>query len=408
MKEMRGAPRHENWGLSRAPSLSPQDSVLGPDIEHGRFWQTGPESVSGRFLRRFWHPVFRAEDLPAGFAVPIRILSEQFTLYRGDAGAAHIVAFRCAHRGAQLSIGQVEGDCLRCMYHGWKYAANGQCVEQPREAPDFADGVKIPSYRTREYLGLIWGYFGEGDPPLLERHPDFEGPGILDLEEPEHWPCNFFNRIDNACDMGHVAFTHAEALRRAGGDSRYAATRNWSSEETGYGIRTMITFPDKDPEYFHYHMPISNENSEAASLHRGGVDSQGSRNRRISWRVPVDDYNTVSFSVNLMQLTLEELAAYRERRRQVTAVDPPAIAEAILAGKIRERDLDRGVARPALFSIEDYLTQVGQGPIAPREQDRLGKSDQGVILLRKIWERELAALASGRRLKDWTVKRTHD
>jgi len=379
-----------------------------PDVEYRQVWQTGPDTLSGRFLRRFWHPVYRTQDLAAGYAVPIRILSEPFTLYRGDGGAAHIVAFRCAHRGAQLSIGRVEDDCLRCMYHGWKYASDGQCVEQPREDPDFAARVRIAAYPTREYLGLVWGYFGEGDPPLLERHPDFEGPGILDLEEPEHWPCNFFNRIDNACDIGHVAFTHAEALRRTGGDPRYTATREWVSAETEYGIRTTITFPDKEPEYFHYHMPIANQNSEMASLHRGGVDTQGSRNRRISWRVPVDDHNTVSFSVNLLQLTPEEFDAYRERRSKVAAVDPPAIAEAILAGKLRERDLDHDVPRPALFSVEDYLVQVGQGPIAPRDSDRLGKIDQGVILLRKLWERELGALAAGRPLKEWTAKRTDD
>lgn len=379
-----------------------------PEVERYALWETGPQTLSGRFLRRFWHPIFRSQDLLPGYSVPIRILSEPFTLYRGEAGKAHIVGFRCAHRGAQLSIGQVEGDHLRCMYHGWKYAANGQCVEQPREDPDLLDRVRIPAYPTREYLGLIWGYFGQGDPPLLERHPDFEGTGVLDLEEPEYWPCNFFNRLDNACDIGHVAFTHAEALRRTGGDPRFTLTRSWVSEEVDYGIRTTITFPDKAPEYFHYHVPIANENSEAASLHRGGVDNPGSRNRRISWRVPIDDEHTVSFSVNLMQLTPEEHDAYRERRRQVAAVDPPALAEAILAGKTRERDLDHSVPRPALFSVEDYLTQVGQGPIAPRKADRLGKVDQGVILLRQIWGRELSALAANHPLKEWTAKTTSD
>lgn len=71
---------------------------------------------------------------------------------------------------------------------------------------------------------------------------------------------------------------------------------------------------------------------------------------------------------------------------------------------MRERDLGRGVPRPALFSVEDYLTQVGQRPIAPRQHEQLGRIDQGVILLRKIWQRELAALATGRPLKKWAAK----
>jgi len=53
----------------------------------------------------FWQPVYYAVDLPAGRAVPIRIMSEDFTLYRDEGGTPHVVAFRCAHRGTQLGTG---------------------------------------------------------------------------------------------------------------------------------------------------------------------------------------------------------------------------------------------------------------------------------------------------------------
>ena len=116
------------------------------------FVHTGPGTLAGRYLRRFWHPVSRAEDLAVGRAVPIRVMSEDFTLYRGESGAPHVVAFRCAHRGTQLSTGWVEGDCLRCLYHGWKYDASGQCVEQPGEDEGFAAKVRI---RSRSQAGLV-------------------------------------------------------------------------------------------------------------------------------------------------------------------------------------------------------------------------------------------------------------
>jgi 5,5'-dehydrodivanillate O-demethylase len=355
--------------------------------------------------------VSRSQDLAAGQAVPIRILGEQFTLYRGQSGEAHLLAFRCAHRGTQLSTGWVEDDCLRCLYHGWKYDSTGQCVEQPGEDVSFASKIRIASWPAVEYLGLVFGYFGDGEPPPPPRLHDFEGEGILDLETPEFWPCNFFNRVDNACDIGHVAFTHFEAINRerqsTGRQRRY--DRTWVCEETDYGIKTTITLPDgQPPEYFHYHMPVANQNSEGASLHRGGLDRHGSRNRRISWRVPVDDGNTVSFSVNLLQLTPAEYQDYQERRQRVATVDPEALGEAILVGKTRERDLDSSVPRPALFSVEDYVTQVGQGPVAPRDGDHLGRIDHGVILLRRIWERELRALAEGRPLKEWAPKPAGD
>src|SRR5262245_38793653 len=87
--------------------------VRDTDLEH-----VGPGMLAGRYLRRFWHPVQRVEDLPAGRARPIKVLGEPFTLYRGHTGAPHLAQFRCAHRGVQLSIGWVEDDCIRCRYHG--------------------------------------------------------------------------------------------------------------------------------------------------------------------------------------------------------------------------------------------------------------------------------------------------
>ncbi|MBM2812290.1 MAG: hypothetical protein HW416_3049, partial [Chloroflexi bacterium] len=112
------------------------------------FVHTGPETVGGRYLRLFWHPAYRGQDLAAGRAVPLRIMSEDFTLYRGESGRAQALAFRCAHRGTQLSTGWVEGDNLRCFYHGWTYDASGQCVEQPAEPEPFCQRIKIRSYPT--------------------------------------------------------------------------------------------------------------------------------------------------------------------------------------------------------------------------------------------------------------------
>src|SRR5438876_11691555 len=98
------------------------------------FQHTGPGTLAGTFMRRFWQPACRSEDLPAKRAVVWTMMNEKFTLFRGESGAAHAIDFRCAHRGTQLSTGWVEGDCVRCRFHGWLYDGTGQCVEQPVEA----------------------------------------------------------------------------------------------------------------------------------------------------------------------------------------------------------------------------------------------------------------------------------
>ena len=74
------------------------------------FCSIGPDTLMGRWLRTFWQPVYVAADLPVAYPKPIKMLGEQFTLYRGESGEAHVVGFRCAHRRTQLSPGWVEGE----------------------------------------------------------------------------------------------------------------------------------------------------------------------------------------------------------------------------------------------------------------------------------------------------------
>src|SRR5579871_4176273 len=156
------------------------DPAVGPArIAYPDFLKTGPGTLAGRYMRLFWQPVHRAQDLPVGRARPIKIMSEDLTLYRGEGGDVHLLAFRCAHRGTQLSTGWVEGDELRCFYHGWKYGPDGQCTEQPAEPEPFCGRIKIRSYPTQEYLGLIFAYLGDDEAPPLPHYPDFEGGGVL-------------------------------------------------------------------------------------------------------------------------------------------------------------------------------------------------------------------------------------
>src|SRR5581483_5422761 len=159
-------------------------------------YRTGPDTLAGQYMRLFWQPVFRAADLAPGKAKPIRIMGEDLTLYRGEEGTPHIVDFRCAHRRTQMSIGWVEGDAIRCRYHGWAYDSSGQCVDQPGEPEPFCERIRIRAFPTEEYLGLIFAYLGEGEPPALPRYPDFERSGLLQASTYVRH-CNYFNSIDN-------------------------------------------------------------------------------------------------------------------------------------------------------------------------------------------------------------------
>jgi 5,5'-dehydrodivanillate O-demethylase len=368
------------------------------DISH-----TGPETLAGRYLRRFWQPVYRAQDLPAGRAMPIQIMGEAFTLYRGESGTPYLVDSACGHRGTQLSVGWVEQDCIRCRYHGWMFDGHGQCVEQPLEDVSFASRVRISSYPVQEYLGLIFAYLGEGEPPPIKRFPDFERQGYLEAGPPEYWPCNFMTRIDN--DSRHIIYTHRESWIRMGVNRKPGPT-NLQSEETEYGVRTFgPPEPGRPQHYTHFHMP--NINQVKTPRIEGTIeDAQNLEADRLFWRVPIDDDNCVNFVVDYLPLSEAQAAAYRERRSAAGEANPAelnALGELILAGKLRIEDLPADMSIYKLFWIEDYVTQLGQRYAQQHGRpERLGRTDVGVVLKRAVWQRELKALAEGRPLTQWT------
>lgn len=367
------------------------------------FVHTGPGMPAGRFMRRFWQPIYVSKDLAYGTAKPIRIMGEDFTLYRGVTGKAHLIDFRCAHRQTQLSVGWVEEDCIRCFYHGWKYDGQGQCVEIPGEEEPTAAKVKIRSYPIEEYLGLIFIFIGEGEPPALPRYPECEGPGILDAISKGVWPCNYFSQLDNAGDPIHIPFTHREARRRVGIET---PVRKMIPEETDYGLKYTTVTAKGEKIVRHFFMP--NIVQLITNLRHDGIlldDSPtgGAVMPRLVWQVPVDDGNFVSFVVTYIPLTGDKAQRVHELRSQMQRDDgasPQELGSAILAGNLRITDVDVPDVYK-LIQVEDYVAQVGQGTTPDHSKDRLCRNDIAVVLLRKIWERELHAIVEGGAEKHW-------
>lgn len=371
------------------------------DIDYD-FVHTDRATAGGRYLRLFWQPIYRGQDLPMGRALPVRIMGENLTLYRGEGGKAHIVSFRCAHMGAQLSVGWVEGDSIRCLYHGWKYDESGQCIEQPGEDDAFAGKVRIKSYPTEEYLGLIFVYLGDGPMPPLRRFPDFEKPGVLETDPPEPWPCNVVNRLEN--DAAHVPWTHKESTLRTGQHRRHmeGGNQHYSRQyvETDYGIGTPGGNRNVMPNINALKVPVKTTGWEQLWEYR------------LIFHVPIDDQNSVAYDVNLVTgLSGEDAERFRQKRRELQEGDDPTpyrLAEAILGGKLTVRDVPADLSLYKQFWIEDYVTQVGQGPIGEREQEHLGRNDAKIILRRKILKREIMALAEGRPIKNWTSSNLYE
>src|ERR1700760_3109136 len=119
--------------------------------ENALFATVDAGTPMGEMLRRYWHPVGASEFVTTK-PQRLKVMGEELVLYRGEDGLTSLMQLRCAHRSLALDYGRVEGECIRCPYHGWKYDRSGQCLEQPAE-PDgsaFHSKIKLRSYRTQE------------------------------------------------------------------------------------------------------------------------------------------------------------------------------------------------------------------------------------------------------------------
>jgi 5,5'-dehydrodivanillate O-demethylase len=354
---------------------------------------TGPGTLAGRYLRRFWLPVTRLDDAAPGRARPIEVLGEKLTYFRGTDGTPHLVASECAHRGTLLATGRVEGDGIRCFYHGWKYDGAGRCVDQPAELDGFASKVRIAAYPVRAYLGLVFAYLGADEPPAFPRLASFEQPGYIEARSfPRN--TNFYNQLENSVDQVHFNFVHQRSAFEDQGINREIPAV--TGEETDYGILKDHRYSDGRRRIGHILMPTT--------LCTIVIEDGFEWTDHLSWRIPVDDGRHISFTVDLIRkegAELERYHAVREEQRQQLRNYERAdeIVRAVLRGDLHVDDVPR--EHPQLIMIQDDVALAAQRPLDARAPDKLGRSDTQVILLRKIWLRELRALAAGTPLKEW-------
>src|SRR5438132_4595433 len=130
----------------------------------------GPGTPMGELMRQYWQPAVLSSELPERDGPPLRVrlLGEDLIAFRDTNGRVGLLGANCPHRGAPLYFARNEDCGLRCVYHGWKFDAEGRCVDMMNEpdAEDFRQKIFTTAYPTLEVGGVVWAYLG---PP--ERRP---------------------------------------------------------------------------------------------------------------------------------------------------------------------------------------------------------------------------------------------
>ena len=357
--------------------------------------ETSAHTPMGKVLRKFWHPIALSSTVAPGTAKAVRLLGEDLALYRGESGTPHLIVNRCAHRLKKLHTGWIEGETLRCMYHGWKYDATGQCVERPAERPGTEADIRIAAYPVHEYCGLIFAWLGEGEPPVfdLPRKTVFERKDVLLFQRQEVWPCNWLQHAENSLDALHVSFAHQTGIVGVFGEAVTTLVPELRYEETLAGIRqtairseggkSLVRISDWTFPYAnHVAVPPIKEGAPWMEL--------------SNWMVPIDDTHTNRVTLIAAEITTAagdaDLRRYFDGCQTYNAAD---YHDDLFAGKYPEDPLIR------LTSAQDYVTLVGQGAIADRANERLASSDRGIAMLRRILWREMEAINAGKPTKPW-------
>ena len=226
--------------------------------------RVGRGTPMGELMRQYWIPACMSSELVAdGPPLRVLLLGEKLIAFRDSAGRVGMFDHRCPHRCASLYFGRNEENGLRCVYHGWKFDTEGNCLDMPNlPSPQrFSAKVKATAYKVAERNGLVWTYLGpRAEPPplpLLEpvMVPSAETRIILMQRE-----CNWLQALEGDVDTSHFGFLHGGRVDPTDVDpaspSRFAyldRAPEYHVKDTEWGTM-YAAYRDADPGEVYYRL----------------------------------------------------------------------------------------------------------------------------------------------------------
>ena len=363
--------------------------------------RVGPGTPMGELMRQYWIPGLLSSEVaqPDGDPRRIKLLGEELIAFRDTSGAVGLIQNHCPHRGASLFFGRNEESGLRCVYHGWKFDALGNCVDMPNEPAesDFKSKVKAIAYPTRERGGIVWVYMGPRSGDTLPRLPDLEGNMLSDDQRGIgifQRECNWMQALEGDIDTAHVGFLHQGAISAdsvpEGSWAKYALSDRaprFKVLDIDAGV-TYGTFRPADPgntywRVAHFLFPFY-------TMVAAGV--LGLKVAVRAW-VPIDDNHC--FGLSMSKLGTQSRRSAQPGGNLADAPLRPDSSD--WYGRFRfeadarnDYQIDRekqrnGVSYSGIpsVSLEDHAVTESMGPIYDRTSEHLGSSDAMIIRTRR-------------------------
>ncbi len=356
--------------------------------------QIGPGTPMGELLRHYWYPVAITRELDEFPVRRARLLGQNWAVFKTGDGAYGIVDERCPHRGASMVYGIVEPDGLRCGYHGWKFDTGGNCTDilaEPDSSPRFRESCAIPSGQAREMGGLIWAYIGPDPAPELPRYEAYVMDGVRDIGH-SLLPCSWLQIMENAVDPYHVEALHGNYFEfiadqqgtpmpgSFGGNKHEKVA--FDAFEHGIIKRRLLQGQSEEDDDWKIGHPL-------VFPYQMWVGGNGVYQMQI--RVPVDDTHTWMLFYTVHAPEGAELPE-----------NPPVVDYEY------QWKRDDGTLIVDYIEGQDIMAWVTQGEIADRANEKLTKSDVGVVACRRMFRDCMEAVGRGEDPPVSVVREPHD
>jgi phthalate 4,5-dioxygenase len=383
--------------------LSKEDNEL---ITH-----IGPGTPGGEMLRRFWLPALLVAEIPEPDSPPVRarLLGEDLVAFRDSKGRVGLIEANCPHRGASLFFGRNEEEGIRCVYHGWKFDVEGNCVDMPSEPAEsnFKHKVKARAYPCVEKAGVIWAYMGPPDrmPPMLDLEWMRLPEGHYQVSK-TYESCNWLQAMEGGIDTSHSSFLHSRAHNVAiTSNELRARARNPRLEvldtEYGFTYAGIRHLADEGKNYvraYQFVLPFHQMRAEGSG-NRADPQVDGHM-----W-MPIDDEHSWVFNWAYRRdggpIPLEKWLDQEHRMGR----GPQDLLPGYRLKQNMENDylIDRALQKSGEnysgipgTNTQDYAVQESMGPIYDRTKEHLGTSDLAIIAARRMLLKSIREVQEGR------------
>jgi phthalate 4,5-dioxygenase len=377
-------------------------------IENERMTRIEGDAPMGRLLREnYWLPFALSSHLVHGEApTQVRLLGDNYIAFRAEDGRVGFFDELCPHRRASLALGRIEGNGVRCIYHGWKIDVSGCVAEAPTQvarAAQFAAKVPVSHFSVTEAGGLAWVWLGPAPAP-----PFPELPFTAD-KAPHSWvtasrvPCNWLQGVEGTIDSAHVGFLHQTWHRESAKQAEHAnlaialeLAPSYETQTTPYGMRAAALRRTSDGQTYvritEHLMPLVTVVPVGRSQPRDGA---------VFAVCPVDDTHHIVYFGTYSDSPLkppEELVGF-----VASGYHPDPFDFAGLRGDRSNRwGQDRELMNSGHFTgfgsnllEEDAAVQASMGPILDRTKENLSSGDVAVAHARRLLLEALRAVEAG-------------